>query len=212
MNDRVDADLMPEDQTPETPEAPEPGEGTQPGETFEADEPFEAGHGGPGARRHLRLAALALATAVTVILLDQLTKYIAVRELTGRGPVDVIDGLFQFRLLRNSGAAFSFATGMTWVLTAVSATVCTIIVRYAFRLGSAWWALALGLMLGGAIGNLFDRFLRAPGFARGHVVDFMELPHWPVFNVADSAVVTGAVLIGILGFLGIGLDGRRQRA
>ena len=146
-----------------------------------------------------------------MILLDQLTKYVAVRELTGSGPVEVVDGLFQFRLIRNSGAAFSFATGMTWVLTAVSATVCTVIVRYAFRLGSAWWALALGLMLGGAIGNLLDRFFRAPGFARGHVVDFMELPHWPVFNVADSAVVTGAVLIGILGILGIGLDGRRQR-
>jgi signal peptidase II len=206
MNDRADADLMPDDQTPDQPDQPEPVPPTGASDLAGATEPAES------AAPHLRLAAVALATAMAVILLDQLTKYVAVRELTGRGPVEVIDGIFQFRLIRNSGAAFSFATGMTWVLTAISATVCTVIVRYAFRLGSAWWALALGLMLGGAVGNLLDRFFRAPGFARGHVVDFMELPHWPVFNVADSAVVTGAVLVGLLGFLGIGLDGRRQRA
>lgn len=168
--------------------------------------------GGDAAEHDLRFAALAFGTALLVIGLDQLTKYFAVRELTGQPPLHVIDGIVQLRLIRNSGAAFSIATGMTWLLTALSATVCAVIVRYAFRLGSVWWALALGLMLGGAIGNLFDRFLRAPGFARGHVVDFIELPHYPIFNVADSAVVTGAVMIAVLGFVGIGLDGRRQRA
>lgn len=165
----------------------------------------------PPRRGDRRPAWLAFAIVAVVIALDQLTKYLAVRELTDRDPVRLVGDLLQLRLIRNSGAAFSFATGMTWVLTAISATVCVVIVRYAFRLGSRWWAVALGLMLGGALGNLVDRFFRDPGFARGHVVDFIAVPHYPIFNVADSAVVCGAVLIAVLGFRGIGLDGRRHR-
>jgi signal peptidase II len=198
MDDRTDLDVTSDDTAPEPAADPAVGD--------------DGGGDAGGARPGMRLAALAFATGLIVIALDQLTKYLAVKELTGQPPVRVVDGIVQLHLIRTSGAAFSIATGMTWVLTALSATVCAVIARYAFRLGSAWWAIALGLMLGGAIGNLLDRFFRAPGFARGHVVDFIQLPHYPIFNVADSAVVTGAVMIAVLGFLGIRLDGRRQGA
>jgi signal peptidase II len=83
------------------------------------------------------------------------------------------------------------------------------IIRFARRLGSLGWAVALGLLLGGALGNLTDRLFRAPGFFRGHVIDFLEWPHWPVFNLADSCIVTAAALIALLSLRGIGIDGQR---
>jgi signal peptidase II len=166
--------------------------------------------------RPRRLPLLLAVVAVIVIGLDQVTKYLAVRDLTPGVPVPVLDGILQFRLIRNSGAAFSVATGMTWVLTLIAIGVSVVIVRVARRLGSVRWALALGLLLGGAVGNLTDRLLREPGFGRGHVVDFIEylrfpFINFPVFNVADSSVVTAACLIALLGFLGIGVDGRRTQ-
>jgi signal peptidase II len=169
--------------------------------------------GVPGTSRP-RLPLLLAVVALIVIGLDQGTKYLAVRDLTPDVPVSVIDGVLQLRLIRNSGAAFSFATGETWVFTIIAITVSIVIVRISRRLGSARWALALGLLLGGALGNLLDRLFRAPGVGRGHVVDFIEYQKFPfmdfpVFNVADSCVVTAAILIALLGFLGVGLDGRR---
>jgi signal peptidase II len=95
---------------------------------------------------------------------------------------------------------------MTWVLTVIAVVVVVVVVRVASRLQSRVWALTLGLLLGGALGNLTDRLFRAPGVARGHVVDFLELPHWPIFNVADSAIVTAGVLVVLLTLLGVGLD------
>lgn len=165
--------------------------------------------------RPRRLPVLLAIVALTVVAADQGAKYLAVRDLTPGVPVPVIDGILQFRLIRNSGAAFSIATGMTWVLTLIATVVSIVIVRVASRLGSGRWALALGLLLGGALGNLLDRFFREPGFGRGHVVDFIEylkfpFMSFPVFNVADSCVVTAAGLIALLGFLGIGVDGRRS--
>jgi signal peptidase II len=170
--------------------------------------------GEPGTGRR-RLSLLLALVAVTVVGLDQFTKYLAVRELDPGRAVPVIDGILQFRLIRNPGAAFSIATGMTWIFTVIAVVVSVVIVRIARRLGSVGWALALGLLLGGAVGNLLDRLFREPGFARGHVVDFIEylkfpFMDFPIFNVADSAVTTAAVLIGVLGVLGIGVDGRRE--
>jgi signal peptidase II len=163
-----------------------------------------------------RLPLLLAAVAVVVVSADQITKYLAVRNLTPDVPVTVIDGWLQLHLFRNSGAAFSMATGMTWLLTLIAATVSVVIVRVSRRLGSVTWAIALGLMLGGALGNLTDRLFRAPGFGRGHVVDFIEylkfpFMNFPVFNVADSCVVTAAILIGVLGAIGLGVDGRRAQ-
>jgi signal peptidase II len=163
----------------------------------------------PAAAGSRRLAALLLAVAAAVLALDQLTKSWVVAALSGGEVVDVVGSFLRLRLTRNSGAAFSFATGSTWVFTLVASVVAVVILRLARRLGSLGWAVALGLLLGGALGNLTDRVFRAPGFGRGHVVDFLELPHWPVFNLADSCIVSAAVLIALLGLRGIGVDGSR---
>ena len=158
------------------------------------------------ARRALVVALLA--TAGAVVLLDQLTKAWAVRTLRDGRMIDVVGSLAQLRLFRNPGAAFSFATGTTWIFTVVATVVSIVIVRISRRLGSALWAITLGLLLGGAVGNLLDRLFREPGFARGHVVDFIDLPRLFVFNLADASITVAAVLIALLGLRGIGIDGR----
>jgi signal peptidase II len=142
--------------------------------------------------------ALILAVAGGVLALDVGTKLLAVAELTDREPISLLGGLLTLRLVRNPGAAFGMAQGLTVVFTCVAAAVVIVILRLARRLQSTWWAVALGLVLGGALGNLLDRLLRSPGPGRGHVVDFLELPRWPVFNLADSAiVVAGLLMVGL---------------
>lgn len=167
---------------------------------------------GPPTTQRRTLWVLLAALACAVLAVDQATKVWVVAVLTDHPPVPVIDGLIQLNLARNAGAAFSMATGSTVIFSVIAVTVSVIIVRIARRLGSIWWAVALGLLLGGALGNLTDRLLRAPGFARGHVVDFIQFPHFPIFNVADSCIVVSAVLIGLLGLRGIGVDGTRTVA
>ena len=148
-----------------------------------------------------------LLVAAVVLVLDVMTKTIAVAQLAGRAPVTVVDGVLTLRLVRNPGAAFGLAEGMTVILTCIAAVVIVVILRAARALRSRAWAIALGLVLGGAIGNLGDRLFRSPGPLRGHVVDFLELPHWPVFNLADSAIVSGAALMVLLSLRGIQYDG-----
>jgi signal peptidase II len=142
-----------------------------------------------------------------VLILDQVTKVMAVAWLREGRVVEVVDGFLQLRLVRNPGAAFSVATDMTIVLTAVAVTVVVVILRASRRLTSRPWAVALGGLLGGALGNLVDRMLREPAPLHGHVVDFVELPNWPVFNVADSAIVGSAALVALLSLWGITYDG-----
>ena len=144
-----------------------------------------------------------LTVSVVILVLDLLTKLIAVRELADREPVVLLGGALTLRLVRNPGAAFGMAQGLTVVLTAVAVVVVVAILRLARRLRSGWWAAALGLVLGGALGNLVDRLFRAPGPGRGHVVDFLELPRWPVFNIADSAIVVAALLMIVLSARGV---------
>ncbi|MFT4201194.1 signal peptidase II [Gordonia sp. (in: high G+C Gram-positive bacteria)] len=152
-----------------------------------------------------------LGTAVAVWVVDVLTKTWAVSALEGRDPVHLFHTDWaRLLLLRNSGAAFSMATGYTWVLTIVAIVVVVVIVRLSGRLRSAWWILGLGLVLGGALGNLTDRVFRSPGPLHGHVVDFIAIGWWPVFNVADSAVVCGAVLLVLLTVAGYDYDGGRS--
>ena len=136
---------------------------------------------------------------------------LAVDGLRSGHPVDVVDGLLTLRLVRNPGAAFGFAQGMTVVFTLVAVAVAGFILRIAGQLRSKAWAVALGLLLGGAMGNLADRVFREPAAFRGHVIDFLELPHWPVFNLADSAIVTAAVLIVLLSARGSSYDGTRTQ-
>ena len=159
----------------------------------------------PAARRGL-VAAL-LITAGVVLALDQLAKAWAVRTLGDGRSIEVVGELVQLRLFRNPGAAFSFATGSTWIFTVVATVASVVIIRASRRLGSALWALALGLLLGGALGNLVDRLFREPGFARGHVVDFVDLPRLFVFNLADASITAAAVLIALLSWRGVRVDG-----
>jgi signal peptidase II len=180
-------------------------------DTSSQTDDHEAGSHGPGPRSRRPLLTMLWGLAVVVYALDQLTKWLAVRHLSAAEPVQVLGDFLQLRLLYNSGAAFSIATGMTWILTILAAVVVVVIVRISTRLGSRGWALALGLLLGGALGNLTDRLLRDPAFGRGHVVDFLELPKWPVFNVADSSICVAAVCVVVLSLRGIGVDGRREK-
>ena len=154
--------------------------------------------------------------AALVLAADIVTKVVAVAQLEGRAPVPVLGGLVYLQLVRNAGAAFSLATGYTWVLTVVAIAVVAVIVRVARRLRSGGWAIALGLVLGGALGNLVDRIFRAPAPLQGHVVDIVSLlaPDgvvWPVFNVADSSIVCGGILLVLLAMTGRELDGSRTR-
>lgn len=161
-------------------------------------------------RSGVALIPILVGVAVTAYLLDVLSKILVVAQMEPFETVSVIGDLLSFRLVRNSGAAFSMATGYTWVLTFVALAVVLVIARYAKRLGSLGWVIGLGLVLGGALGNLTDRMFRAPGPLRGHVVDFIQVGSWwPTFNLADSAVVCGAILLVVLTLLGYDYDGTR---
>lgn len=138
-----------------------------------------------------------------MLALDVVTKVLVVAELEGRRQLELLGGQLLIRVSRNPGAAFSFAEGATVLFTVVALTVIVVIVRIARRLHSSAWAVSLGLLLGGATGNLVDRILRAPGVGRGAVVDFIDFQVWPSFNVADSAIVTGGVLAVLLSLRGV---------
>jgi signal peptidase II len=159
--------------------------------------------------RRLRLL---LSVAAVVLTLDIVTKVFAVKLLTPGQPVPIIGDTVTWTLVRNSGAAFSMATGYTWMLTLIATGVVVGIFWMGRRLVSPWWAIGLGMILGGAMGNLVDRFFRSPGPLRGHVVDFLSIGWWPVFNVADPSVVGGAILLVTLSVFGFDFDtiGRRN--
>ena len=156
-----------------------------------------------------RRVGLLLAVAVFVIAVDVISKAIVVAKMPGHAPIRLLGGLLTITLTRNGGAAFSIGTSMTIVFTAIALGVIVYILRAARNLRSVGWAIALGLLLGGATGNLLDRIFRAPGLFQGHVVDWIELPHWPVFNLADSSIVCAGVLVVLLALRGIRLDGTR---
>ena len=152
--------------------------------------------------------------AVLVYVIDVATKVVAVEALTGQAPVSVVGDILQLRLTRNPGAAFSLGTSVTLVLSLVSIVVVAVVAWLGRRVASPVWAVALGLLLGGAAGNLTDRILRHPApeeILQGHVVDFLELPNWPVFNVADSAIVVAATLIIVQSFRGVAMDGSKAQ-
>jgi signal peptidase II len=163
-----------------------------------------------GAVRSRRAVTMLAVVGAGVVAADIVTKLLAVEHLAGRAPVVVVPSVLDLRLTRNSGAAFSLAGGATVVLSVIAFAVVAVIARTARRLQSTAWALVLGLLVGGALGNLVDRVLRSPGPLRGHVVDWIHLTHWPVFNVADAAITVGGVLAVGLSLRGVGLDGRRD--
>jgi len=151
-----------------------------------------------------------IGVALFVLALDVVTKIVVVHTLAHHAPIRLLGGFLTVLLLRNSGAAFSIGTSITIVFTAIAVAVIIYIVRAARKLRSLPWAITLGLLLGGATGNLSDRIFRSPGVFRGDVVDWIELPHWPVFNLADSAIVCGGVLAVLLAVLGLRMDGTRE--
>jgi signal peptidase II len=157
------------------------------------------------------LRLLFAAIALTGLALDVLTKVVAVDRLEPLVPVRLLGGLLTLRLIRNSGAAFSSGEGFTLVFALAAAAVLVfVVVRLAPRVGHPAWAVALGLLTAGVAGNLVDRLFREPGVLRGHVVDFLELPHWPIFNVADMCITSAAVLIMVLAVVkNIGIGGER---
>ncbi|GAA4399552.1 signal peptidase II [Tsukamurella soli] len=155
-----------------------------------------------GAASHTNPRLVLAGVALLVIALDVLTKCLVVAYIDPERPVRIIGDTVTLTLIRNSGAAFSMATSMTWVLSLIAIAVVVWVIRMGSRLQSVWWALGLGLVLGGAAGNLIDRIFRSPGVLRGHVVDFVRVGWWPVFNVADSAICCAAVLLVALTLFG----------
>jgi signal peptidase II len=175
-------------------------------------EPEVKGRG--GGRAVLVLAAV----AIGAVALDQLVKELSTKNLVEYGEsVRILGGLVYLSLIRNSGAAFSLGSGYTWVFPLVTVAVVTWIGVMARRLRSLPWAVALGLVLGGALGNLTDRLFRAPGFLHGHVVDMVSLfgprgEHFAIFNVADACLSVGVVLAVLLELTGRQRDGSRLPA
>ncbi|MEH0842415.1 signal peptidase II [Micromonospora sp. CPCC 205711] len=168
--------------------------------------------GGTPRRRALRVL---VGIALTALVADLLTKHLALLFLDDRGPVRLLGGVVYLTLTRNSGAAWSIGSGHTWVFPVITIGVVGWIVWMALRLRSLPWAVSLGLVLGGALGNLTDRIFRAPGHFVGHVVDMVSLfdPYgqvWPVFNLADSCLVSGVLLAVLLELTGRQRDGRRS--
>ena len=150
--------------------------------------------------------------AALVILVDQATKIWAVAQLEGEPTIELLGRWLHLTFIRHEGAALGIGSGYTWILTIVVIVVVVFILRSMRRIGSRGWAVALGLLLGGALGNLIDRIFRAPGVAQGHVVDFIGYGDLFIGNVADIAVVGAAVMIAILSIQGIGIDGQRHSA
>ncbi len=165
-----------------------------------------------------RIAIVVLASmTLLVIVLDQWSKHwahdsLAPRMLVGgQGPVHLVGTWVQLVYAENSGAAFSIGTGFTWIFTVIAIIVAIVIIRTAGRLTSVAWAIAMGGLLGGLLGNLCDRMFRPPGPGRGFVIDFIQLPHYPIFNVADSCIVGAAILMVALTLLGVSYRGSSRQ-
>ena len=160
---------------------------------------------------HRSVLAVLPSTAVGIVLIDQVTKawavaYLQPRIESGEGPLYIIDQLLRLTYVENTGAAWGMGAGHTWIFTIVAVVVGVVIVRFARTITSRAWALALGGLLGGLLGNLIDRLTRPPGPGLGSVVDFIGLPNFPVFNVADIAITCSAVAMIILAWRGIPLS------
>lgn len=159
--------------------------------------------------RHRAQALALLGLAVIVYAADQLSKNWVVANLPEGQTVPVLGGFLQWHFVRNAGAAFSFATGATWIFTTLAVVVLGVILWQLRRLGSRSWAIFFALLLGGVLGNLTDRLTREPGFPVGHVIDFISTP-WmmpAIYNVADMAIVCGMILFALISLLGLPIGG-----
>lgn len=154
------------------------------------------------------LVTLAI-VALVVYAADQFTKFLITENLREGQQIDVLGVVLQFHFVKNSGAAFSIASGSTWIFSIIAASVTIFILWYARRISSVSWAVLFGMLLGGTVGNLTDRLFREPGFGIGHVIDFLQVWGFPaIFNVADSFIVASMGLFIILSLRGTRMDGR----
>ncbi|MFF5474612.1 signal peptidase II [Streptomyces achromogenes] len=179
------------------------------GASGEAGTDDAAGRQAPAAHkpgRGRRIAVL-FSVAAFAYALDLISKMLVVARLEGRAPIRVVGDLLELHVIRNPGAAFSFGAAFTVIFSLIAAIVIVVIIRLARKLYSFPWAVALGLLLGGALGNLTDRIFRSPGVFEGAVVDFIAPKGFAVFNLADSAIVCGGILIVVLSFYGLDPDG-----
>ncbi len=156
-----------------------------------------------------RLRAVLALVALTAYAVDLVTKVLAVQHLAGGADRRLVGDLLVLHLVRNPGAAFSTGTGYTVLLSCIAIVALLVVLHLGRRVGHVLWAVALGLLLAGVAGNLTDRLFRAPGPLRGHVIDFLMLPNWPVFNVADMSINIAAALILVQAFRGIRINGAR---
>ncbi|MGA4848322.1 signal peptidase II [Streptomyces sp. G5(2025)] len=183
--------------TPDNPET-DGGEPERPGAV--------AGEDGQEPKGRRKIAVLFVVAAIAYAF-DLISKMIVVAKLEHHEPIDVVGDWLRFNAIRNAGAAFGFGEAFTIIFTCIAAAVIVVIARLARKLYSLPWAIALGLLLGGALGNLTDRIFRAPGVFEGAVVDFIAPKGFAVFNLADSAIVCGGILIVLLSFRGLDPDG-----
>ncbi|MFD4695041.1 signal peptidase II [Streptomyces sp. NBC_00683] len=190
--------------TPDIPDA-EGADGAEPQQPSEGA--TQAGSDDTGGGRGRRKILVLFVVAVVAYLLDLVSKMIVVAKLEHQEPIEIFGDWLKLDAIRNAGAAFGMGEAFTVIFTAIAAVVIVVIARLARKLYSLPWAIALGLLLGGALGNLTDRIFRAPGVFEGAVVDFIAPAHFAVFNLADSAIVCGGILIVILSFKGLDPDG-----
>lgn len=153
---------------------------------------------------------LVVGVAVLAVLVDTVTKVVAVNGLADGEPRHLVGSLLQLHLTRNAGAAFSTGTGLTPWITLFGCAAFVVVLRMARKVRTTGWAVAFGLLLAGIAGNLADRFFRDPGPLRGHVIDFLQLPHWPIFNVADVCINVAAALIVVQSLRGVPMRGRAE--
>lgn len=190
--------------TPDIPDTGGPdGAGPQPS----PEDTAPAADSGAGGSRGRRKILVLFSVAVLAYLLDLTSKMLVVARLEHQQPIELIGDWLKLDAIRNPGAAFGVGQAFTVIFTVIAAGVIVVIARLARKLYSLPWAIALGLLLGGALGNLTDRIFRAPGVFEGAVVDFIAPAHFAVFNLADSAIVCGGILIVILSFRGLDPDG-----
>ncbi|MEU2913180.1 signal peptidase II [Streptomyces massasporeus] len=187
-----------------TPAAGESGTGPAAAAGASGTGEAEATAARPRGRRRI---AVLFAVAAFAYALDLISKLIVVAKLEHHPPIEIVGDWLKFEAIRNAGAAFGFGEAFTVIFTMIAAAVIVVIARLARKLYSLPWAIALGLLLGGALGNLTDRIFRAPGVFEGAVVDFIAPKHFAVFNLADSAIVCGGILIVLLSFRGLDPDG-----
>ncbi|MFF3641776.1 signal peptidase II [Streptomyces sp. NPDC002564] len=172
-----------------------------------ADTSGDAADGAGRPARGRRKIAVLFTVAVVAYALDLISKMIVVAKLEHHEPIELIGDWLRLSAIRNAGAAFGFGEAFTIIFTCIAAAVIVVIARLARKLYSLPWAIALGLLLGGALGNLTDRLFRSPGVFEGAVVDFIAPKGFAVFNLADSAIVCGGILIVLLSFRGLDPDG-----